>query len=148
MSPNKPSSEKERSPSPTSPLGLGGITSCFLLSSTAPPSPARGRGLSLLLINIHSLPHPTGDKPGSCQHPPRHPCQKTMQSAHCGKIWQMRGRPAITLYCILTGMAGVLAYCLMCAGPPSLSKPYIKYTLLWQNIKSCAARQRSLCIVF
>ena len=30
--------------------------------------------------------------------------------------------PASTLYCYLTGAAGVPAYCLLCAGPPSLSK--------------------------
>ena len=30
--------------------------------------------------------------------------------------------PASTLYCFLTGTAGVPAYCLLCAGPPSMSK--------------------------
>ena len=71
----------------------------------------------------------------SCAH---FPLQKTIQSALRGKIlgrmsgprehfplqktiqsdWIMRGHPAITVKLFLTWTAGVLAYGLVCAGPP------------------------------
>ena len=40
----------------------------------------------------------------------------------------MRGRPAITLYCFLTGTAGVPSYCLVRAGPRPLFKNKSKVT--------------------
>ena len=46
------------------------------------------------------------------------PCQKRIQNAHRGQIWIMRGHPAITVKLFLTWTAGVLAYGLVCAGPP------------------------------
>ena len=47
-----------------------------------------------------------------------HPCQKPIQNALRGRIWIMRGHPAITVKLFLTWTAGVLAYGLVCAGPP------------------------------
>ena len=47
-----------------------------------------------------------------------HPCQKQIQNALRGRIWIMRGHPAITVKLFLTWTAGVLAYGLVCAGPP------------------------------
>ena len=50
------------------------------------PFPARGRGLSLFLINKHPLPHPTGGEPDTMP-PPTHThtqsLSKTMQNALC-----------------------------------------------------------------
>ena len=53
---------------------------------------------------------------------PHHPCQKTIQNTLWAKSWVMLVSPANTLYCFLTGTAGVPACCLLCARPPSLQK--------------------------
>ena len=53
---------------PTNPLGVGGLTICITAVKN-PPSPARGRGLSLLLINKHPLPRPTGGEPDTMPPP-------------------------------------------------------------------------------
>ena len=59
---------------------------------------------------------------------PHHPCQKTIQNTLWAKSWVMLVSPANTLYCFLTGTAGVPACCLLCARPPSLQKNNTKCT--------------------
>ena len=54
--------------------------------------------------------------------PPAIPVKKQYK-VHVEQIYcVMLVSPASTLYCYLTGTAGVPAYCLLCARPPSLSK--------------------------
>eukprot|EP00959_Pyramimonas_sp_CCMP1952_P261000 5457095-Pyramimonas_sp.AAC.1 len=52
---------------PTSPLGVGGLANLCLLSAKIPPSPARGRSLSLHPTCKRPLPPATRSQLGTLQ---------------------------------------------------------------------------------
>ena len=135
--------------SSTSPLGGGGLTSSFC----QPPSFPSGKGLSLLLINIHPLPQSTGDRLGTMRAPPAIPVKKNTKYALRQNIGPCAGAPlSLCIVFVCQGLWGCphIACCVQarhpCQQPPlSLSQNNTKYTLR-QHIGPCAGAPRSLCI--